>query len=45
MSTGTLLVGDHIWIIIIPMEQLGQITLTEFFFKNTNSGCHFDFHA
>ena len=26
MSTGTLLVGDHIWTIIIPMEQLGQIT-------------------
>ena len=44
MSTGTLLVGDHIWSIIIPMEQLGQMTKTEFF-KNTSGGHHFDFHA
>ena len=29
MSTGTLLVGDYIWSIIIPMEQLGQMTQTE----------------
>ena len=30
MSTGTLLVADHICSIIIPTEQLGQMTCTTY---------------